>query len=94
MNNSAQHPNKPSAKFLRTLREMAEERGVTFEPPATTAEARRQFEILKAIPREDRGERRRELAAIRRELASGTCGARVRPEELGGFGSDARWRGP
>lgn len=91
MSNSAQRPNEPSPKFLQTLQKMSGERGVTFEAPTTTAQARRQFELLKKIPRLDRGQRHREDAAVREAVAAGTCAARVREEELAGYGSSARW---
>ena len=62
MTNSKHHhsQNKPSARQLEVLREMAAERGVTYAVPATAAEARAEFRRLRAIPRSPRAEGRRE----------------------------------
>jgi hypothetical protein len=92
MNNSEQHPKKPSQKMLRTLQDMAEERGVSFAYPATMQEARTQFRELKKIPRQDHRERRREDRAVSAAMATRGGASRVRPSELSGYGSTASWR--
>ncbi|MGD9735149.1 MAG: hypothetical protein AB7V58_06000 [Solirubrobacterales bacterium] len=93
MTNSKHHhsQNKPSARQLEVLREMAAERGVTYAVPVTAAEARAEFRRLRAIPRSPRAEGRRELAAIRAAMAAGGASA-VREDEIAGYGSTARWR--
>ena len=94
MTDSSQHHSqpKPSPRQLAVLREMAAERGVTYSVPATAAEARAEFKRLRAIPRSPRAEARRELAAIREAMANGGGASAVREEEIGGYGSTARWR--
>ncbi len=89
MTNSKPQSKEPSAKFLRTLEDMSVERGVTFVPPTSTAQARAQYRALKAIPRLDPIERR-EDKAVREEVAAGTYRT-VRDEEIGGYGSNCRW---
>jgi CO/xanthine dehydrogenase Mo-binding subunit len=92
MSNSEQHPKKPSQKLLRTLREMAAERGISFAYPSTMKEARAQFAELKKVPRQDRREQRREDRAVRDAMARSGGASRVRRHELGGYGSTARWK--
>lgn len=94
MPNSKQHltEQKPSPRQLDVLRDMAAERGVTYAVPRTAAQARAEFERLRSIPRSARAEARRELDAIRAALASGGDASAVRSEEIGGYGSSARWR--
>lgn len=91
MTNSQPQSNTPSAKFLQTLKDMSKERGVTFVRPSTTAEARAQYRALKAIPRLDPIERRREDRAIAEEVATGSYGLGFREDEIGGYGSTAHW---
>ena len=91
MTNSQPQSNKPSAKFIQTLKNMSEERGVTFVPPTTIGQARAQFRALKEIPRLDPIERRREDKTIREEVAVDTYGLAFREDEIGGYGSSAHW---
>lgn len=81
---------KPSARMLKVLKDMAAERGITYEVPETAAQAREQFRRLRAIPRSHRDEARRERDEIRAALAAGDASA-VTDEELGGYGSSAHW---
>jgi hypothetical protein len=92
MNNSTQDLNKPSSKFIRTLCQMADERGVTIAYPTTIAEAKAQYRRLKKLPRQDRRVRRREDRAVREAMARRGGASRVRDHELGGYGSTARWK--
>jgi hypothetical protein len=89
MTTPQQHPKKPSAKLLATLKKMANERGVTFAYPATMQEGRERFEDLKRIPRLGRGDRRREDVAVRRAMAKRGGATRVTDDELAGYGSTA-----
>ena len=75
----------------RVLAEMAAERGVTFTPPATTAEGRREFDRLKKIPRLSGAERRDEARAIKRAVDSLGDSASVQRREIAGYGSTATW---
>ena len=62
---------KPSVKQLRYLRVLAERCGESFVYPATRAEASAEIERLKGRRRSDPRERRREVAAVRRAMATG-----------------------
>jgi hypothetical protein len=66
---------------------------VTFVPPRTSFEASRLIDQLKQRAPEGRSDRRCELRAVQDELA-GDRGeaARVRDDEIAGYGSSARWK--
>jgi|GEM_PF-3657421 len=91
MTNSKQYLSKPSPRMRRVLIEMAEERGVSFTPPRTAAQARTEFRRLKAIPRQDRLTRSQDVRAVRGGLARSTVSSDVRAEETTGHGSSAAW---
>jgi len=71
---------------------MAEERGVSFVPPANQAQARSEYRRLKAIPRESRAQRSADHVAVVDAIRRSGGSSRVRPEEIAGFGSSARWQ--
>ncbi len=84
---------KPSPKQLRYLRDLAMRAGESFAYPATSAEADREIKRLRRKRRTPSADRRREVAAVRRDMAEGGGdGARVRREELCGYGASATWR--
>ena len=84
----------PTARQQRYLRQLALERGVSFVPPRTRFEASRTIEQLLGRSRESRPDRRREIRAVQDDLASGAGdAARVREDELSGYGSTATWKG-
>jgi hypothetical protein len=83
----------PTAKQQSYLRRLAMERGVSFTPPRTRAEASAEIARLKAQPRTTSTDRRRELKAVRGDLAAGPRdAARVRDDEITGYGSSATWK--
>ena len=83
----------PTAKQQSYIRRLALQRGVSFTPPQTRAEASELIGRLKRRAVSDRGEQARELKAIREDLASGAGdAARVRDDELTGYGSTASWK--
>ena len=83
----------PTARQQSYIRRLAIERGVSFTPPKTVAEASALINRLKRRRREDAGTRRRELKAARGDVASGRGDAtRVREHEVAGYGSSATWR--
>src|SRR5439155_12159752 len=83
----------PTARQQSYIRRLALERGVSFTPPRTRAEASALINQLKRRRREDAGTRRRELKAVRGDLAIGRGDAtRVRDHEVAGYGSTATWR--
>src|SRR5687767_7610611 len=83
----------PTSKQQSYIRRLAMERGTSFTPPRTRAEASRLIAELKNRRPSDRPEQRRELKAIRDDLARGTGAARVRDDEVSGYGSTAAWKG-
>jgi hypothetical protein len=91
MNNSAQQPKRPSQKFIETLEQMARERDVSFVYPSTVAEAKKQFRTLKARPKADRRDQRREDRVVRAAVARGGYAAGFDDEELGGYGPTAHF---
>lgn len=83
----------PNAKQQRLLRQLAVERGVSFVPPRTFAEARKAIAELRRRAPESRADRRRELRAVQADMATRRGGAaRVRHDiETDGYGSTATW---
>ena len=83
---------KPSTKQLRYLRQLAEKRGETFTSPQTFAEADREIKrLLKRRP-SSRVETRIDRKAVAEAFASAGGAARVRDDEVTGYGSSAAWR--
>ena len=91
MTNPAQHHRPASKKQLAFLCTLAAERGQTFAYPRTSAEANREIRRLKGGPRPSRVDRRREDRSVREAMARRGDGARIREEELSGWGSTAGW---
>jgi hypothetical protein len=85
---------KPTPEQLRYLRDLANSRGQTFRYPTTRAEASAEIRRLRANKPDSRLERaieRREgERAVRRENFDASA---VRPGEIRGYGSNARWAG-
>jgi hypothetical protein len=84
----------PTARQQRYLRQLALERGVSFVPARTSFEASRAIEQLLGRSPDPRADRRREIRAVQDDLARGAGdGARVREDEISGYGSTATWKG-
>jgi hypothetical protein len=81
----------PSAKQLRYLRGLAEQRGETFAYPRSAAEASAEIERLKGRRPGSAHERRDERLQVSREMARRGDAATVREFEVEGYGSSARW---
>src|SRR5881392_3222868 len=83
----------PTARQQRYLRQLALARGVTFVPPRTSREASRLIDQLKRRDPDSGADRRHELRAVQDDLA-GDRGeaARVRADEISGYGSSATWK--
>src|SRR3954447_19830740 len=83
----------PTPRQQRYLRELALARGVTFVLPRSSSEASRLIDQLKRRAPEAPADRRRELRAVQDDLA-GDRGeaARVRADEISGYGSNATWK--
>jgi hypothetical protein len=83
----------PTARQQRYLRRLALERGVSFVPPRTRAEASRTIDRLLGRSSDSRADRWREIRAVQDDLARGAGdAARVRQEEVTGYGSTATWK--
>lgn len=92
MNDSARHPKHPSNRKLAYLRLLAEQTGGSFTYPSTDAEANREIGRLKRVKKDPVTDARRERRAVQVALAGGPGSrAGVRDDELGGYGSTARW---
>jgi hypothetical protein len=94
MTNSQLHTaSPPTPKQLKYLRDLAVARGQSFAYPASAAEASREIERLLGVGPTPRADRRRAARAISAEMAERRGdAARVRPSEIGGYGSDAHWK--
>ena len=83
---------RPTGKQQRYLRSLAEQTGTSFTAPRTKAEASQEIERLKKLGASPRHERDLDRRAVSERLATGTSAARVRKDELEGYGSSATWR--
>ena len=81
----------PTPKQQRYLRRLAEQRGVSFTPPRTRAEASRTIDELKRRAPDSRADQRRDRRVVQDALAATGDGARVREREVQGYGSNATW---
>ena len=82
---------RPTPKQQRYLRSLAEQTGTSFTPPATKVEASREIERLRKLGRSPRHERGQDRRAVSKGLAHGTSAARVREDEIEGYGSNCQW---
>lgn len=84
----------PTAKQQRYLQLLALQRGVSFVPPRTRAEASRAIDALRRRAPEPAADRRREIRAVQDAMATRRGdAARVRHEvETEGYGSTATWK--
>jgi hypothetical protein len=92
MTNSHSHPQRPTDKQLSYLRHLAVSRGETFVVPASKSEASSQIERLKARRRSSRADRAAERFGGRQIADRWAPATDIRPEEIEGYGSTARWR--
>src|SRR4051794_17216241 len=83
----------PTPRQQRYLHQLALARGVTFVPPRTSSEASRLIDQLKRRDADSSADRRRELRAVQDDLAGDRRdAARVRADEISGYGSSATWK--
>lgn len=92
MTNPQQHPNPASKKQMALLRSLASERGQSFAYPRTWQEADKEIKRLKGVTSLSRDDRRREDRGVRDAMSNRGDAARVRADELAGYGSTARWK--
>lgn len=85
-------PDKPTPRQQRYLRQLAEQTGTSFTPPATKAQASREIARLERRDRDRRGDRVREQRAVQGDIQAGVGDSvRHRAGETTGYGSSARW---
>jgi hypothetical protein len=85
-------PDKPTRRQQRYLRQLAEQTGTSFTPPATRAQASREIARLEGLQRSPRAERIRDQRAVQADLRAGADDSvRHRRAETRGYGSSARW---
>jgi hypothetical protein len=91
MTNSQPHF-KPSQKQLRYVKGLCLATGESVTYPKTRTEASAEIRRLLARKRLTPPERRREAVEIGAPEERSGDAAAVRPEEISGYGSSARWR--
>ena len=85
-------PDKPTPRQQRYLRQLAEQTGTSFTPPATKAQASREIKRLEGLQRDPRFERIRDKREVQADLQTRAGdGARYRASDTTGYGSNARW---
>jgi hypothetical protein len=88
----SQHDSKPTGAQLRYLRQLADQTGTSFTPPATRRQASAEIARLKRRPRSPGFERREDRGAVGRGLGEQQPASSVRDDEIKGYGSNCRWR--
>ena len=85
----------PTARQQRYLRQLALQRGVSFVVPKTRAEASRAIDALKRRTPEPAADRRREIRAVRDDMARnrGDRARVIEGVETTDYGSSATWKG-
>jgi hypothetical protein len=91
MTNSQTHTQAPSHKQISYLRSLAVSRGETFVVPRSKAEASEEIERLRGRRRSSHADRAAERYAGRQIADRWAPATDVRPEEIDGYGSTARW---
>jgi hypothetical protein len=91
MTNSRQHPQPPTDKQLSYLRSLAVSRGETFVVPTSRSEASSEIERLKGRRRSSRADRAAEQYVGCQIADRWAPATNVRPDEIEGYGSTARW---
>ena len=88
----AQMP-RPTSRQLTYLKTLANQRGVSFAYPQTSAQASQEINRLKRLRPNSYADRRRERKEIADAIQAGPAdaAARVRSYEIDGYGSSARW---
>jgi hypothetical protein len=85
-------PDKPTPPQQRYLRQLAEQTGTSFTPPATKAQATREIKRLEGLQRSPRADRIRDQRAVQADLQAGAGdSSRHRRDETRGYGASAHW---
>ena len=85
-------PDRPTPRQQRYLRQLAEQTGTSFTPPATKPQAHREMTRLGRRQRSPRADRIRDQRAVQADLQTG-AGDSIRHHraETRGHGANARW---
>jgi Protein of unknown function (DUF3072) len=85
-------PDEPTPRQQRYLRQLAEQTGTSFTPPASKAQASREIKRLEGCARDPRADRIRDQRAVQADMQAG-AGDSVRHgrADTRGYGSSARW---
>ena len=85
-------PDKPTPRQQRYLRQLAEQTGTGFTPPATKTEASREIKRLEGLQRSPRADRIRDQRAVQADLQTRAGdSARYRASDTTGYGSNCQW---
>ena len=87
----SQRSNQPTPRQLKYLRALAERSGTTFASPGTRGEASHEIRRLEALPALTRSERRHERRTLDSDRERLQPSSTIKPEEVTGYGSHARW---
>jgi len=86
------HTPKPTAKQMRYLKALAEERGQSFTYPKTKAQASAEIDRLRGAKKTPSADARRERRQVSEHMATRRGdNARIRDSEVQGYGSSATW---
>jgi hypothetical protein len=83
----------PSKEQLSHLRRLAQRKGQSFAYPTTRQEASREIDRLRRAASSTAAERALDHQEIASDDHPVLSSARVREDEIQGYGSSARWRG-
>ena len=85
------HTGTATPKQQRYLRTLAQKTGTSFTPPQTKAQASREIKRLEQLSPSPRHEQRQDRKAIADGFERRGGDSAVRPDEIDGWGSQARW---
>ena len=86
------HTDPATPKQQRHLRTLAQKTGTSFTPPQTKAQASREIKRLEQLGASPRHEQRQDRKAIADGFERRGGDSAVRPDEIDGWGSQARWK--
>ncbi|MGA2321239.1 MAG: hypothetical protein ABSG95_10945 [Solirubrobacteraceae bacterium] len=87
----SQRSDQPTARQLQYLRTLAARTATTFASPRTRGEASHEIRRLEALPSLTRSERRHERRILDGDRERLQPSSTIKPEEVTGYGSHARW---
>lgn len=82
---------QPTAKQMRYLKALAEERGQSFTYPKTKTQASAEIDRLRGAKKTPSADARRERRQVSEHMATRRDNARIRDSEVQGYGATATW---